>query len=121
PDATNMQIYHALIQSADRYTNPNADYGYGIPNIGYADLILKNAVGEEYYKNQELTLFPNPNGGNKVVLNFFSLQEKKYTIRLSDMQGKTVLQQDSLLPAKSMHAIPLQLPDNIADGVYIVT
>ena len=121
PDATNMQIYHALIQSADRYTNPNADYGYGIPNIGYADLILKNAVGEEYYKNQELTLFPNPNAGDKVMINFFSLQEKKYTIRLSDMQGKTLIQQDSILPAKSMHAIPLQLPDNINDGVYIIT
>ena len=36
PHATNMEIRERIIQSADRYTMPHAQYGYGIPNAWQA-------------------------------------------------------------------------------------
>ena len=36
PYATNMEIRERIIQSADRYIMPNAQYGYGIPNAWQA-------------------------------------------------------------------------------------
>ena len=36
PDATNTEIRQRIIQSADRYTQPHDQYGYGIPNAWQA-------------------------------------------------------------------------------------
>lgn len=36
PHATNMEIRERIIQSADHYTMPHAQYGYGIPNAWQA-------------------------------------------------------------------------------------
>ena len=36
PHATNMEIRERIIQSADRYTQPHNQYGYGIPNVWQA-------------------------------------------------------------------------------------
>ncbi len=36
PNATNMEIRERIIQSADRYTEPNEQYGYGIPDAWMA-------------------------------------------------------------------------------------
>ena len=36
PDATNMEIRERIICSADRYTQPHEQYGYGIPNAWMA-------------------------------------------------------------------------------------
>lgn len=36
PHATNMEIRERIIQSADRYTQPHDQYGYGIPNAWQA-------------------------------------------------------------------------------------
>jgi NifU-like protein involved in Fe-S cluster formation len=33
PQKTNMEIFHAIEQSADRYNTPDDDYGFGIPNF----------------------------------------------------------------------------------------
>ena len=36
PDATNMEIRERIIRSADRYSQPHEQYGYGIPNAWQA-------------------------------------------------------------------------------------
>jgi subtilisin family serine protease len=40
PDASNMEIINAIDKSADRYTNPDSLYGYGLPNFYHAFLYL---------------------------------------------------------------------------------
>ncbi len=41
PECSNMEIIDAVIKSSDRYTNPNNEYGYGLPNFDKADKYLK--------------------------------------------------------------------------------
>ncbi len=50
PEFSNMEIINAVKKSADRYTNPDAEYGYGIPNFKKADLFLKKLAKEKHKK-----------------------------------------------------------------------
>ncbi len=46
PEFTNMEIIDAVKKSSDRYSNPDGDYGYGIPDFEKADLYLKKLLKE---------------------------------------------------------------------------
>lgn len=119
PTATNMQLYDAIIRSADRFENPNADYGYGIPNLGYADLILKYSDANSLYDKQNIQVYPNPNQG-LVNLDFFSLKEAEYTFEISDLKGRIVLSTKRKFLAKSLNLVQIQLPENINAGTYVI-
>lgn len=54
PDKTNAEIVQMVKASADRYSSPDNEYGYGIPNFQLALLSL-----EENESNQ-INIFPNP-------------------------------------------------------------
>ncbi len=60
-----MQLRQAIIESSDRYQNPDNEYGYGIP-----DAVLANAILSESKNEPALTdiiLFPNPTHQNLYV------------------------------------------------------
>jgi len=46
PEFNNMEIIDAIKKSSDRYSNPDGDYGYGIPDFEKADLYLKILLKE---------------------------------------------------------------------------
>ena len=56
PDKTNAEIVQIVKQSADRYNNPDGEYGYGIPDFAFA---LDTALASQATKNKIL-LYPNP-------------------------------------------------------------
>ncbi|MCC9064059.1 S8 family serine peptidase [Flavobacterium piscisymbiosum] len=55
PSKTNKEIRQMVLQSSDRYANPDNNYGYGIPNFGMT-------LGVEDYKTSVsvFSVFPNP-------------------------------------------------------------
>jgi len=60
PDKTNAEILQIVKQSADRYSNPNAQYGYGIPDFSTA---LEAALGLQDISRDTVLLYPNPTTG----------------------------------------------------------
>lgn len=118
PSATSMEIYNAIRQSADRYNKPDYDYGYGIPNFGYADLLLKKNNSSSYYKNQKLKVYPSPNNGGVVYTDFFAQKAEELVIDIIDMNGKTIASQKLNVLANSMNHISVSLGENHASGVY---
>jgi serine protease AprX len=65
PQASNMQIYHALIQSADRHDRPDTIYGYGIPYgpEAYRLLTGQTLAGTPAMSQLEadsIEVYPNP-------------------------------------------------------------
>ena len=60
PSLTNQQIYEAVIQSADRYSNPDTAYGYGLPNILVADSLLSVFSSIKTLENEIVAVYPNP-------------------------------------------------------------
>jgi hypothetical protein len=60
PNKTNAEIVQLVRESADRYTNPNVQYGYGIPDFLLA---LEDGLGIERPQYQDFMLYPNPSAG----------------------------------------------------------
>jgi serine protease AprX len=58
PNKTNAELVQIIKQSASFFTNPNDDYGYGIPNYWQA---YQNAIlGTNFPENTTLKIYPNP-------------------------------------------------------------
>lgn len=57
PTLTNQQVLDFVKQSADRYSNPNNQYGYGIPDF---QLALSNALLYVNSFKNDVKIYPNP-------------------------------------------------------------
>jgi subtilisin family serine protease len=57
PNKTNKEIRHLIIESADRFTMSNAQYGYGIPDFSAA--LTKGLFVEDFSRNYFMA-YPNP-------------------------------------------------------------
>lgn len=54
PSKTNKEIRQMILASSDRYTNPDNNYGYGIPNFG-------STLGVETFESSsDFSVYPNP-------------------------------------------------------------
>ncbi|RXR23262.1 S8 family serine peptidase [Flavobacterium stagni] len=86
PQLTNQQVVDMVKQSADRYTAPNNQYGYGIPDLNVA---LTNALGNTAFTPTNFQVYPNP------VAHEFSIVgiQNPGTIQLINTLGQVVLTQ----------------------------
>jgi hypothetical protein len=57
PNLTNARIVQLIKESSDRFSNPNAQYGYGIPNF---QLALNNALANNQFSTDGFSVYPNP-------------------------------------------------------------
>lgn len=60
PDKTNMQILTAIKFTANRASNPDNQYGWGVPDFCAAHNYLALNTGINEKKDQSIQLFPNP-------------------------------------------------------------
>ena len=89
PAYSNMTILDAVYQSADRYNNPDDRYGYGIPNMKNAYLILKKKQNTELYGDEWLFADPNP-FTDKINIKLVAQQDGNAQILLLDADGNIV-------------------------------
>lgn len=57
PSLTNQQVVDFVKQSADKYINPNMQYGYGIPDF---QLALNTVLAVDNFNKSEFVVYPNP-------------------------------------------------------------
>ena len=58
PNLSNQQVVNFVKQSADRFTNPNPQFGYGIPDF---QLALNNALlNNNAFATTSFVISPNP-------------------------------------------------------------
>jgi hypothetical protein len=57
PTKTNQQIKQLITQSADRYSAPTVQYGYGIPDFSLA---LANGLSVAAFLENDFMVYPNP-------------------------------------------------------------
>jgi subtilisin family serine protease len=65
PEYNNMTILNAVYQSSNKYNNPDSSFGYGIPDMHKAYLILKKKQNIELYGND--WLFANPDTFTNII------------------------------------------------------
>ena len=67
----------------------------------------------------KIGIFPNPVTDNRFVLQFGKLEAGNYTIQVTDVMGRQVLQQQVISSGEN-HAQRISLPSSASKGVYLV-
>ncbi|WP_395076441.1 S8 family serine peptidase [Flavobacterium sp.] len=88
PNKTNAEIVQLVKSSADKYSNPNFQYGNGIPDF---QLALNNALSTSEFNNARINVYPNP------AQNFITISSleniKQATIVFYNNLGQIVLKE----------------------------
>lgn len=119
--ATNKQIFEAIVRSADRYNNPDNDYGYGIPNMGTAHLILNNQYEEILNSKPDITVYPNPTNNRTFFVDYLARQAGQILLRVTDNHGRKLLERRENVAANALAHFTVELPGPAASGSYVVT
>lgn len=91
PTFTNAQIVQFIKESSDRFTNPNPQYGYGIPNF---QLALTNALSNIQFNLNLISVYPNP--VKEVVTFSIPTIGSSKEISIYNSLGQMVMNQSSL-------------------------
>jgi len=92
PNLSNQQLLDVYKQSCDRYSNPNAQYGYGIPDFQLAltnALLLVNSNAKEQF-----TIYPNPTQNQLSIR--FSETISNANVTFFNNLGQTILVKENL-------------------------
>jgi len=93
PEMTNMDVKSALEQSADKYLNPDDEFGFGIPDYMMANNILTTIETQEKVTS-EVYIYPNP-ATDQITINWNpSGNLKEGRVVVSDLAGKIILDQE---------------------------
>ncbi len=122
PELNNIQIMDAIKQSADRYSQPDTIFGYGIPDFYAAHLYL-NSMGQIDENTENLlNVFPNP---FKNILNiaFYSKNiEIPYNSKLEVFEEKKKKVIDAYVDdvENNYSLMVINNVEKLSKGVYIV-
>jgi len=118
PALNNIELLHAIEQSAHQYNNPDSLMGYGIPNFSIANLILSDNMPSDLNKDELLTVFPSPFEGDVTGI-FYSALDQPTEVRLSAVDGRTIYFEEIFCRKNTSSTYRLPLLQNLAQGVYI--
>jgi serine protease AprX len=108
PWATNAQVLQFVKQSADRYTNPDNQYGYGIPDFQLALNIALLSV-----KQHDINYFEvAPNPANETISVSFPNGFNAATITFYNTLGQLILEK------KVSQSFPTVALQQLNSGVY---
>lgn len=105
PNSTNAEIIQYVKQSADRYNNPDIQYGYGIPDFLIA---LDNGLSIPEKTKDSFILYPNPAENYITVTNI----PQEGDLLLYNNLGQVVIK------AVVSHQNPVISLQNITRGIY---
>jgi hypothetical protein len=88
PQKTNRQIRDIVLKSADKFANPNNQFGYGIPNFALA---LNNNLSSNSLIVDEFIIYPNPTADFISVL--LPPQFKTGTLFIYNTNGQKMMEQ----------------------------
>lgn len=85
PNKTAEEIKNIIREVSDRYSNPNADYGYGIPDFKKA---FERLNINDFTWKSDISIYPNPASD---ILYFKGVDDINKTISIFDASGKKLL------------------------------
>jgi hypothetical protein len=89
PQKTNQQIRDIVLQSADKFGNPNNQLGYGIPNFAMA---LNNQLSSDSSILDEFIVYPNPT--SDLIIMVLPAQFKTGTLFIYNTIGQIMIEQN---------------------------
>ncbi|MBA3829763.1 MAG: S8 family peptidase [Taibaiella sp.] len=117
--ATPYLIRNAIIRSADHYSTPNNDIGYGIPDFSLAAHLLVVPDTPADTSGSWITVTPNPfTTLLKVTLRLPTVQ--MVTFQLMDVSGRIIMNYQQLIDTWNTRNVRLPVPDGLPGGIYLL-
>lgn len=104
PSKTNKEIRQMILASSDRFTTPDNNYGYGIPNFGTA-LSVDNFIAEASF-----SVYPNP-VKNTVTFSFAN-QSNTASVTIYSVLGQKLIEE------KINNSNPVLSLQSLQSGLY---
>ncbi|WP_313903046.1 S8 family serine peptidase [Flavobacterium anhuiense] len=104
PTKTNKEIRQMIIASADRYSNPDNNYGYGIPNFG------KTLSVDDFIAETAFSVYPNP-VKNTITFSFLN-QSNTASVTIFSVLGQKVIEE------KINNSNPVLSLQSLQSGLY---
>ena len=120
PDASNMEIFRAIEQSAHRFETPDNQVGFGIPNFTKAFGILMKARNAEAERDSLMNVYPNP-ASESLTIEFYSASEQTLEVTITKLSGKRVQQFDFKTLPFYTQKIQMERLRKLSSGNYILT
>lgn len=117
PKATNMEVFHAIEQSAHKYDYPDNLYGYGIPNFARANLILSGLNPADVDESELFPVYPNP-FSTQLEGTFYSSSEQRVVIRLVNNLGQEMRKFEGTAQDYSGVYFRFSGLQNLSEGLY---
>lgn len=91
PEFTNMEIFEAVQQSADRYANPDGRFGYGVPNFRKAyEQLSQLRIKDSLLTNNWMRAYPVPARTDGFRLLLKAPASGRATLRLVNAVGQVL-------------------------------
>lgn len=118
PTKNFFEIKQAIEFSASFYSNPNINYGYGIPDFQLADLYLKGELPDQFSSFTLPLVYPNP-FTNSLQLIVYSDSAKNISINLYDVLGR-LIEQFTETVIDGYNKVYLKNLDQLPNGIYVL-
>ena len=109
PELPAKELIHMIRQSSHRSMNPNANYGFGTPNMLHAYHTITRIPVR--FRIGEIEIWPNP-AREHITIKIPESGEQQ--VRIYDLNGKLSFSLQMQLPGE------MELPANLVSGVYIL-
>ncbi|OFY09962.1 MAG: hypothetical protein A2W93_00115 [Bacteroidetes bacterium GWF2_43_63] len=116
---TNMEIIESVKKSASRYSNPDSMYGYGIPSMVIAHMILSGNNFEAPGSQNKLMANPNP-FSEEIDVVIYLTSNVTANLSIVDNGGKVVWSKDSLELKIGYNYQLIAGLGNLSAGVYFL-
>jgi serine protease AprX len=116
---SNVKIIQAVIASASRYNAPDSGYGYGIPNLIMANLIINGFKIENFDEDNMINVFPNPIN-DYINLVFYSNDTSAIDVQMYDLSGRMVLNKEKISRNPGCNSIPIENIGDLSKGYYML-
>ncbi len=118
PSLGNMDLLHAIEQSAHQYNTPDSLMGYGIPNFSVANLILSGNMPQSLTQDELLKVYPSPFAENITGI-FYSSLDQPTEVRLTAVDGRVIYFEEVFCRRKTSSVFNLNGTENLLQGVYV--
>lgn len=116
PEAKNTDIVNAVRFSSDRYNNPDASFGYGIPDYKYAYDYLQ----EDFNEPESFSAYlKSTSWGNYIEVKLVDSEQQTIEFEVFDINGKMINNEEFNSTTKSFQ-YPLNFLENYPVGIYLV-
>ena len=114
-----MEIIDALIKSGSQYSNPDSVYGYGIPNMAVANMILNGIFLDMNFSKNKIFANPNPFEEDIDVVIYLS-DNANADMSLVDNNGKVVWSNKNLSLKIGYNYLLVSGLGKIKSGIYFL-